>query len=315
MFNLPEDWKVNVLSHIFDELEITNILISINANFEKIQKPHDSIHEFLFLASLCLPHDKNWHQKSAFLGYYHWGTFYSAHRSFLEALAGHYNVAYSLLRNTLELVIRGALWECLAHKKFRDNADILSKPKKNKTLIAWLNDLIEHDTSIEDQLEKTSGAIFDKTAIIFEDSKFQKEFIYLPKFREIIEQLVIWNIFDPIHNPLELIYDKIYGELSKEVHVIPDKTDIGRRLLSGKDLFKVEVMPNELNAYLETLHKLVDINTVIELNILSDWIIQNRESQNKLIERLDILKNLELNFAYKKLYSLVENANSNNSNK
>lgn len=302
---IPEDWEANVLSHIFNELEIPNILVSINTNFEKIQRVNDSIHEFLSLAPLCLPHDKSWHQKSAFLGYYYWETFYSAHRSFLEALAGYYNVANTLLRNTLELVVKGAFWECLAHKKFRDNANILSKPKKKKTLIAWLNDLSEHDPYIEHELEKTSGAIFDKTSIIFEDSEFQKKFIHLPNFHEIVEQLTEWNIFNPIQNPQEIIYNKLYGELSKNVHVIPDKTDVGRRLLSEKDLFKVEVMPNELNAYLETLRTLIDISTVIELNILSDWIIQNEEIQNKLIERLSTLEDLELIFAYKKLYSLV----------
>ena len=158
---------------------------------------------------------------------------------------------------------------------------------------------------VENDLEEISVAIFDKTAIIFEDSEFKKEFIYLPTFREIVEQLADWGIFDPIQNPVELAYDKIYSELSENVHVVPDKADIGRRLLLEMDLFEVDVIPKELGKYLEVLHKLIDVGIVIEINVLKDWIIQNGEVKSKLKERLTTIEDLELRYSAEKFKSLI----------
>ena len=147
------------LSHTFEEIEIPNIVISIEkCDYEKLRKSHDSIHELMYLAPFCVPSKVkvSWQSKSAFLTY-HWDAFHSAHRSFIEALEGYYNVGYVLLRTTLELLIKGAFWECLAHKKFRDNANILCKPrKKKKTLVEWINDLIERESSVENDLEEIS---------------------------------------------------------------------------------------------------------------------------------------------------------------
>ena len=303
---MNKDMLSKALSHTLKEIEIPNIVTSIEINFEEIRKVHDSIHEFMYLAPLCLPKNKSWHEKSAFLTPYHYVTLDMAHRSLLEALAGYYNAADILLRSTLELLIRGAFWECLAHKEFREKLEKLETKKGKKTLKGWINDLIKQRPGIEDELEETSEAIFDKTAIIFEDPKFRKEFIFLPSFREIVEQIADWNIFDPIQDPMELVNNKIYGELSNSVHVIPDKTDIGRRLLSQKDLFETDVNPNELSKFVKVLHEVVDIGIVIELNVLSDWIDQDREVKNKLKVRLVVIEDLGLKFSSEKLKKLME---------
>jgi hypothetical protein len=114
-------------NHILKEIGILNIIKSLRkGKFKKLQEAHDSIHEFIYLAPICCPKQANWHSKSAFLTY-HWEAFHLAHRAFLEALSGYYNTAYILLRGTLELLLKGAFWECLAHKKFRDKADVIKK--------------------------------------------------------------------------------------------------------------------------------------------------------------------------------------------
>lgn len=97
----------------------------------------------------------------------------------------------------------------------------------------------------------------------------------------------------------------MYDKLSKDVHVIPDRTDIGRRFLQEKVLFRISVNSNELNEFMKNLHKVIDIGIVIKLNILSDWIKKDEEVQARLKERLDVLKNLGLNFSSYKLDSLV----------
>lgn len=296
--------------HTFEELGVSNIVISIcKEGFEKLQRAHDSIHEFILLAPLCLPSGEkvSWHSKSAFL-MYQFEAFYSAHRSFLEALAGYYNVAYTLLRNTIELVLKGAFWECLAHRSFRDKAGVISKNKvrigKDKiTLIDWFKDLFERKPSIEDDLEVTSAGIFDKISPIPEDPDLRR---LIPSIKKIIEQLSQWGILDPIEEPIERTYE-IYSNFSADVHVIPHKTDIGRRLLEQKEPFEATVIPDELNKFSELLHRIIDIGIVIELNILYDWIEQNGNVKDKLKKRLSVIeKELQLHYASLKIRKLIE---------
>jgi hypothetical protein len=134
----------------------------------------------------------------------------------------------------------------------------------------------------------------------------------IPNLREIVEQLLKWNIFDPIQEvhdqePVEIVYDDIYKPLSKDVHVRPDRTDIGRRILSDeKNFFEVKVMPIELNKYMEFLHGIMDLGIVIELNMLEDLIIQNEDLKNKLKVRLPVISNFKLIYAFTKIEKLLK---------
>jgi len=289
-------------NHILAELEIFNIQTSIRrANLDRLVKAHDSIHELMYLAPLCLSSKASWHQRSAFLTY-HFEAFFAAHRSLIEALAGYYNAAYTLLRNTLELLIRGAFWECMAHRRFRENAEVLKeKAKKMKidgrkvSILDFFNDVFKLKPEKEEELERVSGGIFDILASVFEDKELRR---LVPDLRTLVEQLESWGILHPIPNPVETIYEGIYGELSKDVHVIPDRTDIGRRLLREENLFETVVIPEELDKFLELLRKVMDVGVVVELNILSEWIKLGGEVRAKLRERLPALKNLELSYGY-----------------
>ncbi|MFC1928387.1 hypothetical protein ACFLXK_02130 [Chloroflexota bacterium] len=292
------------LLHIEQEIGFQNIRASIKSNYEIIQKTHDSIHEFMYLVSFSLPvkTEVNWHSKSAFLTY-HWEAFHQAHRSSLEAVSGYYSAAYVLLRSTLELILRGAFWECLAHKSFREKATILGRGKgKRKSLRGWIEDLIEQNPSVEKDLEETSVAILDKTAILFSVPEFQKQFVQIPSFSEIVNQLIDWHIVD-IPKPFDTLYGNLYGDLSKDVHALPDATDVGRKLLSERDFMEIKVMSDELVKYMKTLHEVIDIGIVVELNILRDWI----ESGDKirLKERLTTLEDLGLKYSVTKLKSLI----------
>lgn len=300
-----------VFLHILKELEVPNLAISIQrAGFEKVRKAHDSVHEFMFLPVHVFSSGEEFYAKSAFL-LYHNEAFDQAHRSFLEALSGYYNAAHMLLRNTLELSIKGAFWECMAHKKYREKAEVIKKTRtkingSKKTLIDWLNDVVRLKPSIEGELEKISAGIFDKISPLFEDETLRK---IIPNVKSIVEQLADWKIFGPIQeiiNPVEYVYDIYYKELSADVHVIPDKTNIGKRLLAEKELFETEVIPDELNKYSETLHKVMDIGIVIELNMLEELMIKNKRSKKWLSERLPVITNLELNYASTKIVGIIK---------
>nr|MDO8097737.1 hypothetical protein [Candidatus Njordarchaeota archaeon] len=240
-------------------------------------------------------------QKSAFLTY-QFQAFYQAHRSFLEVSSGYYNAGNILLWSVLESLIKGAFLECPAHKRFRDNARVLSKPNGKKTILDWMRDLITINPSIETELEETSGAIFDKTAVIFDDPSFKE---YRPTLIDAIEQLSDWNIFEPVQDAMKLVHGEIYRELSKDVHVIPDKTDIGRRLSLEKDLFETTIIPDELTKFMKVLRQVIDIGVVVELNILSDWINGDEDVRAKLKGKLTILKGLGLPFGHRKLRNLL----------
>lgn len=293
-------------SHTRKEIGLSNIRTSLKSNYEIIQRTHDSIHEFMYLVSLCTPGRPgvSWHSKSAFLTY-QWEAFHQAHRSFLEALSGYYNAAYTLLRNTLELVAKGAFWECLAHERFREKATQLQLDKdkgKRESVKDWVDALIEHEPSVKKDLEETSAAIFDKTAILFRDRQFQRKFVHVPTFTVIIKQLVEWQVLD-IPNSFHIVYDNLYRDLSADVHVAPDATDIGRKLLAERDFMEIEVITEELTKYMKTLHEVIDLGTAVELNILRDWIELGDKA--KLKERLDTLRDLGLKSSLKKLDALL----------
>ncbi|HEC91956.1 MAG TPA: hypothetical protein ENI51_03020 [Candidatus Atribacteria bacterium] len=197
----------------------------------------------------------------------------------------------------------------MAHKKYRNRAEVVKNTKINignskKTLLDWINDIIRSKPSIENELERISAGIFDKISPLLEDETFRR---VIPSFKSIIEQLVTWNIFDPIQeiDPEKHAYN-LYKELSADVHVVPDKTNIGRRLLAEKELFEIEVIPEELNKYAKTLHKLMDIGIVVELNILEDLIIKNEKSKKWLGERLFDITELELNYASTKIVRITK---------
>ena len=216
------------------------------------------------------------------------------------------------MRNTLELLLRGAFWECMAHKRFRENAGVLKKKlRKMKingrevSILDFFNDVFKRDPEKEEDLERVSGGIFDILAPVFEDKELRR---LVPDLRTIVEQLESWGILHPIPNPVEAIYEGIYGELSKDVHVIPDRTDIGRRLLRGENLFETAVIPEELDKFLELLREAMDVGVVVELNILGEWIKLDGEVIARLRERLPVLKELELSYGYQCLEEHLKRA-------
>ncbi len=289
-------------SHLHEEIGLDNIKYSLEIEFDGIQKAHDAIHEFMMIARLLFPDDDSisWHRKSAFL-VYHWDAFSLAHRSLLEALCANYNAASILLRSTMELIIKGAFLECMSRKKFRDNSMALDKDKKGNKFKEKMVVILSQDQHVVEELEKTSGLILDIIASFIDNSK------YRIALSTIIDQLDQWKILEPITNPKEVIYENIFRDLSASVHVVPDKTDIGRRLLmNGDRLFGQEVLHQELNYFSHTLLKLMDVAIVIELNIMEDLLNEYAPSRDNLYGRLAYLEQLNLKYSIERLGTLTK---------
>ncbi|MFH1328828.1 MAG: hypothetical protein ABIH76_08325, partial [Candidatus Bathyarchaeota archaeon] len=129
---------------------------------------------------------------------------------------------------------------------------------------------------------------------------------YRPSVKTIIKQLSAWKLFEPIKDWNKDVWG-LYQKLSADVHVIPDRTDVGRiLLLEPKQLFKPKkVMANVLSEYLDHLKRIMDIGIVIELNILKDNVEKYGEVKANLRDMLTDFEGLELEDSLKKVKSLV----------
>ncbi len=288
----------SAIEHTIEESGFHHIDESFEMEFDVLQKSHDAIHEFMLLAPYCFPdsNEVSWEKYSAFL-LYHLEVFNHAHRSLFEVLCGFYNVGYILLRTTLELLMKGAFWECLCHQCYREDATSITKSDKKK-----LKQFVKNmPPELIEKLERTSASIYDEIALLVEDFSFR------PNMKMIISQLNQWDILKPIPDTTNMIYKDIYADLSADIHAVPDRTDVGRRINSDTpDLFEQHVDKEILHSYAELLHKLIDIAIVVELNILQENIRQFKTVRTKLSERVTVLKKLDLQYSYERLSELIK---------
>jgi len=93
-------------------------------------------------------------------------------RATSEAVCCYCGVAHSILRIALEALVRGAFWEGMAHKAPRDRAEVVRRSGGVKIegevrgLHRWFRDVFSHAPQAEGDLERTWGAIFDRTSRI-----------------------------------------------------------------------------------------------------------------------------------------------------
>jgi len=289
--------------HIENELGLRHIRPSLASEFQNLQKAHDAVHESMTLAPLLISlpsgQEPAWEAKSAFLTY-HWEAFHHAHRSLYEALCAYYNVAFVLLRVTFELLLKGAFWECLSHKRFREKSQVLDNNKAGKKIKNWLEEIFKQTPKVKGEFERVSASIYDTVSPKLEDQDFR------PSLKTIVRQLDCWGIFNSIPNAEGWVYLDLYGKLSADVHITPESIDIGRRLArNSSDLFEHVLLPDTLREYARLLQRTMDLAIVIELNIMDDLIGQYEETKLNLTERLDMLEQLELEYSFKRAKELL----------
>lgn len=185
---------------------------------------------------------------------------------------------------------------------------IYKEKTEEKTLYDWFAEIFKLKPEIEEELEKNSAVMFDFDIIfpIFESEGFTPQNIYTGIIRE---QLAQWNIFEPV--PKEEI-KTIYFKLSKYVHgLAPDARDALVRALQGLPFPELKVIPEVLNTYAETLHKIVDISLVTTLNVLlkEESFYKEGEIKEALMKRLPDIEKLGLDFTTNKIKNLIEKQN------
>lgn len=300
----------SAVEHILKELVLHNITKSLEIDFEAVQQAHDAIHIFLHIQPLSKPRNASYLTKVAYLAYA-WDAFHYAHRSLNAALSGFYNIAYSLLRSVYEMVIRGAIWQCLTEVRFRSNARKL-EPKKKKerklpSIAEYLDNIIRESPSIQDGLTENSITVFDLVDDILEDTKLERKIVYMPNVRSMMEQLFDWGILEQDRENCMREHSRLFDLLSKNVHVLPDQLDIMRRILSKEqiEVFKVELLSDELSYYLWNLYRVMEFLIVLEISLLRDWFVQGPSSPEKLFKQVEALRSLGMVHAAKKLRQLL----------
>lgn len=238
-------------------------------NLSLVHTTHDLVHSFVSIAVPKVTSEEFYFSRTAFLVYQS-EIFALAHLSFYEALSSNYAAARMLLRSTLELLLKGTLWECLAHERYRENAAVLESRQvriegHRVSIIDWFHDVIAAAPKRRGEMEENSATVFDVITPLFETRKLGK---VIPDTRTIINQLVAWDLLAPVEGAYETVHS-LYSQLSSDVHVAPGSTDIGRRIIAGKgDIFRKTPMVGELNSFCELLQRVMTTGVALEENVL-----------------------------------------------
>jgi len=195
---------------------------------------------------------------------YHWEAGDMARLSLVNALCAQYNVAFTILRSYLELLVRGLLFQCLAQEKLRETARQGLTTNKLSLLLEHLSQLIKEQQIQSDELENNSIRIVD----LLRGHRI-RDLVRLDMM-SITKALTAWNMFDGLGcNPAATIYN-LYGRLSQNVHESVEYTDSGRAIKAGKDLFDWPrpILPESISEFLGDFHLAMDIGTVAVLNQL-----------------------------------------------
>jgi hypothetical protein len=211
------------------------------------------------------------HRLSAFWIYYN-DSVHLARRAWTETTCFYYRIGHTLLRNALESLIRGAFWEGMAHKQFREEAQVVRRTgqkigTETRTLLDWFTDVFKHRADAEDTLEQVSASVFDRTSALFSERSLSK---VAPNFKKMLEQVAAWEMLKPMEAPVPAIHDHLYWELSKDAHMIPDKTLMGRRFIEEtKGAFPlIAFRPEELDSFCGALSCVADVGMVLSLNLV-----------------------------------------------
>ena len=280
--NFPEPLRMNEkkgllkrlvadLKQDVPNLEATVERVSIEA-IEAAGMVQSSFAEFNSLMSSAQP--EIFHRHSAFYIYHTEAVFFSR-RALREALCSYYGAAGSLLRSASEAILRGAFWECLAHKRYRDRASIVGEPKRKRkvegtrrNVLDWLKERFETLPQLEAPLEKESAGIFDIVAPLFESKVLLPA---VPSLKMMVEQLSAWKMLEPMADSVSEIHEDLYGSLCEDTHLIPGKTMMGRLIVAGKNPSTVfEPSQEEFNRFLGLLHRVAEIEALAVLNVLED---------------------------------------------
>lgn len=256
---------------------------------------------WFFNISDRLERERIFYQKSAFI-VYHWESFRTINNSYKFALASQYNNAYVLLRCALETVIRGTFFQCLTMDEFLYNSKFIDRDKKAKKLIDIIKGKKGQNSRINQELGNVSAGIYDLISSYLNKKKYQ------PLFSTILKQIIEWNFLVPSEHSFDEIYKELYASLSKNVHILPDYTDIAKAFenepVSPYQLVNFNL--SHLKLYLKILNQIMDINSLLVVNLLKNNLEYPEVHQKVKIEySRDTFQTLPLQYTKTRLHELL----------
>jgi len=304
--------KEGLLQRIVDDLnqDVSNVEATVErVSVEAIEAAGIVQSSFATFNSLLSSSPGIFLKHSAFYIYHVEATFFSR-RALREAVCSYYGVAGSLLRSGCEAIVRGAFWECLAHKSYRDRAEILAEPKRKRKIegtqrnvLDWLKERFQAVPELEAPLESWSGGIFDMISPLFENKVLLAA---VPNIKMTVEQLNAWKMFEPMADPVSEIYDDLYASLCDDTHLIPDKTMMGRLMIAGKDpsaLF--EPSQEEFDSFMRLLLRLAEIGALALLNVLDDDSRTDEALRAKIASMQPVAEQISLPRVVERIQSLA----------
>lgn len=173
-----------------------------------------------------------------------------------------YSGALSLLRTSLETLIRAAFYDSVSQKKYRME-DPIAGLKARHFITGILSDILRKDPDLEKKMEESSSELLEalQTLMIDETAWWQ-----LPGFTNMIEALESWSLLDPLKG--EEVID-LYGWLSKPVHMVPQFTDVVIQITSLNNAFgDLKFVKDITKEYMYLLSNVLDVGLVLTFNIL-----------------------------------------------
>ena len=199
---------------------------------------------------------------SAYIAY-HYDALILLEHSLFSALMGYYTAAYIELRSILEDVIRGIIFDLIAVPKYREEVKELIKIKgyENTDSMGFDKLLLLLENKLKNNRPELSVIIFD---IINNELK---NFNPKTSFAKLLKQLKQWDI---INGEIFRNIHGLYAKLSRYVHRFhPNYSEVGKRVLMGKDWVELEPVPEELFTYFQNFVEICGWATYITIKDFS----------------------------------------------
>ncbi|MCD6301386.1 MAG: hypothetical protein J7L82_04870 [Staphylothermus sp.] len=266
------------------EFTTPGVAIVVNDVMDSMKVSIDLITKLMPSSKICNKekYREFWYLHSALI-FYHYDAMMLVRHSLLSAFTGYYSVASTELRNAMESIVRGMIFDLLAIPEYRRNAKELKKIKgfRNAGSFSELLDILER--RLGNKRPETSVEIFD---IIDEELK---DFNPEATFIKLLLQLKEWDIIDSeLLRDLDSYYVKL-SELAHRVH--PKFSEVGIRAEAQRDWLDLEPVPEEILIYLYNFIELNGLFTYLVLKVFSIDLI--REEFRKCIDFTELEQDLD----------------------
>jgi len=213
---------------------------------------------------------------------FHWEADATFQRSFLHVLLAHYQNGFTLLRSGLDLVLEGAVLQCLSqgsllakHLDARLGGDLA-------TLQQFLLKLASEDKTFASEMDMTSIRILDVVGRTMDYPKAST-----------MEKLVAlqgWGILSSAGDILDA--QKIHNNLSKSAHGEFSFTDIGRTNVENPNRVFDDpppILPESAEEYMAVSTETISLAIIVTINLARQCL-----PPEWVDERLSLLKESEL---------------------